>query len=102
MRKLMFSGRLVRQTSRWKVTGLAALLVTAAACSRDPETLKVRAIEKGDRYTQQGKQPEAIIEYSNAVQAVPKDGAARLKLAEAYSKAGNSAAAAHEYVRAAD
>ena len=67
---------------------LAAML--AAACT-DTETAKQRAFESGNRYFDEKKYPEAIVEYRNAVRADPRFGEARLKLAEAYALTGQRA-----------
>lgn len=92
--------RLQRRTLRHLCA--IALLVCCAACSRDPKARKAEYLKSGDSYAQQGKFPEAILQYRNAVQADPLDGDARLKLAETYSKNHDGANAAREYVRAAD
>ena len=78
------------------------LVLTASACSRDPQSLKAKHEGRGDEYAAQKKYPEAVIEYRNAVQAVPQDGQVRLKLAEALWQAGDRGKGAAEYVRAAD
>lgn len=79
-----------------------AVLLSCAACTRDPETVKARALERAARHEQSGALAAAIIEYRNAVQAVPGDGQAHLKLAEAYSRGGDAARASLEYSTAAD
>jgi tetratricopeptide (TPR) repeat protein len=50
----------------------------------------------------QQKYAEAIVEYRNAVAQDGSDGMVRLKLGDAFAKAGNYAGALSEYVRAAD
>jgi tetratricopeptide (TPR) repeat protein len=81
----------------WTLT----LLLVVTACSKDPQTVKARAEQQGDALMEQGKTDEAIIQYRNAVQAVPTDGPLRLKLADALWKTDRRRAAG-EYVRAAD
>ncbi len=81
---------------------LAVVVFVTASCSRDPKAVKARAVESGDRYVAAGKTAEAIVEYRNAIQADPRDGELRLKLADLYSKTGNLALAAGEFVGAAD
>ncbi len=78
------------------------LLAIATACNRDAEGTKARYIASGDRYSAAGQYPEAVLEYRNAVQAAPRAGDARKKLAEAYVRTGNVPNALGEYVRAAD
>ena len=86
---------------RWLV---CALLVCGVgiACTRDPQAAKQQYLESGDRYLADGKPAEALIQYRNAVQRVPLDGEARVKLADAYMAAREYASATEEYVRAAD
>lgn len=81
------------------VLGLAFL---AGACARDPQAAMERHLASGDKYQAEGRLPEAIIEYRNAVQRQPNAGPARRKLAEAYLKANDPAKALPELVRAAD
>jgi tetratricopeptide (TPR) repeat protein len=78
------------------------LLVAAAGCSRDPDIAKREYVRSGDRYVEQQKFREAIVEYRNAVQQDPRFGEARLKLADAYLQVGEVGNAYREYVRAAD
>lgn len=79
-----------------------AIVIVAAACAKDPEIAKREFVASGDRYVQQGKYKEAVVQYRNAVQQDPLYGAARLKLADAYAKAGDPVNAAREYIRAGD
>jgi tetratricopeptide (TPR) repeat protein len=80
--------------------GVAAAVI-ASACS-DPEVAKARHMEKADRHMANQEYQQAILEYRNALKAVPRDGEGRFKLAEAYLKVGRPMEAAREYVRAAD
>lgn len=77
-------------------------LVLAGACSKDPEVAKREFVASGDRYMEEGKLPEAIIEYRNAVQQDPLYGEARSKLATAHRQNRDLVAALPEAVRAAD
>lgn len=76
--------------------------VLLAACSQDPKETAREALEQGNKHAEQNKYPEAIIEYRRAVQADPRLGEARLKLAFAYASTGDGVNALREYVRAAD
>ena len=76
-------------------------LVVAVACSGDPAEQRRRFIANGDKYSQEGKTAEAIIEYQNAVQVDARSGDARVKLATAYEAVGDLKAL-DAYVRAAD
>jgi tetratricopeptide (TPR) repeat protein len=79
---------------------LASVLITAACA--DPETRKVELVTNGDRHLAEGRPEAAIIEYRNAIKLDEKYGAARLKLADAYSATNNPRAAITEYIRAGD
>jgi putative PEP-CTERM system TPR-repeat lipoprotein len=81
---------------------LVGSLSVAAACSQDPQVAMQKAVARGDGYLAAGKLPEAILEYRNAVQAEARAGEARVKLADAYARAGDGAKALEQYVRAAD
>lgn len=81
---------------------LAVALVGAASCSKDPQKAKLEYMASGDRYVQQNKLQEAVVEYRNAIQQDPKFGEARFKLAETYAKLQDARNAYREYVRAAD
>ena len=76
--------------------------VAITACSPDPERAKHEYLKSGDRYFDQQKFSEAIVQYRNALQQDAKFGDARLKLARTYEKLGDVANATREYVRAAD
>jgi tetratricopeptide (TPR) repeat protein len=78
---------------------LTALM--ASSCS-NPETAKVRHLERGDRYAAEKRDEFAVVEYASAVKLDPKYGEARLKLAETYERLNNLRAAFPEYIRAAD
>jgi tetratricopeptide (TPR) repeat protein len=83
---------------------LGALCVTAlltASCG-NPETRKVRHVERGDEYAAEKRDEFAVVEYASAIKIDPKYGVARLRLAETYERLNNVRAAFPEYVRAAD
>jgi tetratricopeptide (TPR) repeat protein len=80
----------------------AAVVLTTAACSKDPEVAKREYVRSGDTYVANKQYREAIVEYRNAVQQDPRFGEARSKLAEAYFQAGDIENAFREYIRAAD
>ncbi|HEY5027219.1 MAG TPA: hypothetical protein VIK39_02335, partial [Candidatus Angelobacter sp.] len=67
---------------RW--TLLFALFLTAAlqwSCHRDPATRIQKAMERGDREFNEGKCPEAIIYYGQALQVDSHYAPAHYKLA---------------------
>jgi putative PEP-CTERM system TPR-repeat lipoprotein len=78
---------------------LAALM--ASSCS-NPETEKVRHLERGNQYAAEKRDEFAVVEYASAVKIDPKFGEARFKLAETYERLNNVRAAFPEYIRAAD
>ena len=80
----------------------AAVLLTTAACSKDPEVAKREYVRSGDTYVAKKQYREAIVEYRNAIQQDPRFGEARSKLAEAYFQIGDIENAFREYIRAAD
>ncbi|MGB5197950.1 MAG: hypothetical protein WBN64_12895 [Candidatus Deferrimicrobium sp.] len=43
------------------------------SCDRSPEGKLAKHIKRGDEYAKEEKFKEAVIEYRNAVKAVPKD-----------------------------
>ena len=78
---------------------LAALM--ASSCS-NPETEKVRHLERGNQYAAEKRDEFAVVEYASAVKIDPKFGEARFKLAETYERLNNPRAAFPEFIRAAD
>lgn len=81
---------------------VAILGAATAGCKSDPKVVAQKAFAKGNEHLANAKLPEAIIEYRRAVQADPRLGEARLKLANAYASTGDGVNALREYVRAAD
>ena len=57
--------------------------VFLGSCDRSPEGKLAKHVKRGDEYVKEEKFKEAVIEYKNAVKAVPKDPAAHWKLAKA-------------------
>src|SRR5262245_66572318 len=89
-------------TTRRATFALLGLCVIVAGCRKDPETAKRQYFASAEQYMAEGKIPEAIVQYRNAIQQDPKYGEARYKLAEAYAKSNDAQNAFREYVRAAD
>jgi len=75
-------------SKRLLVGAAIALLAILAGCSRDPEVVKRRYLENGNKYFNQGKFKEAVLMYSNAVKQDPKFGEAYLKLGDAQLRRG--------------
>ena len=84
------------------VVVIALAAIAGAGCSKDPLKKSRDSIASGDRYAAEKKFKEAVIEYRNAVQADPRSGDARLKLADAYLQLKELPNAYSETIRAAD
>jgi tetratricopeptide (TPR) repeat protein len=94
-----------RRVHAVRAPGVAMVLVSALAahgCSSDPAVEKQRYLESANRYAEQGKLGEAVIDYRNALQVDPRFAEARLKIAQTYARLGDGSNALREYVRAAD
>src|SRR6185369_207859 len=68
---------------------LLAVLVGLVSCSRDPNVVKKRYLESGNKYFDKGRLKEASIQYRNALKRDPKFGAAHYKLALVALKTGD-------------
>ena len=49
------------------IVSLLAVLAPMTACSKDPESAKRDYLARADRYVEQKKLREAVIEYRNAI-----------------------------------
>ena len=83
------------------IAPLCALLVLVAGCE-SKEAIRDRSLKEAANYVAQGKLPEAIIAYRQAIQADPQNGPARLKLADLLIQTDKAGQALEQYVRAAD
>jgi tetratricopeptide (TPR) repeat protein len=63
------------------VAVLVAALLGLVSCSRDPQVVKKRYFESGNKYFEKGRYREASIQYRNAIKTDPKYGVAYYKLA---------------------
>jgi tetratricopeptide (TPR) repeat protein len=83
---------------------LVGFLVPAlfSACNRDPNVLKQKYLESGNRYRDKGKFREAAIEYSNAIQKDPRFAEAHYQLGETYLKLRDGSRAYAEFSRTVD
>jgi len=88
--------------TRGRVAGLLLAILLGVGCRTNPEVAKQEYLKSGDRFMEQQKYAEAIVQYRNALQQDARFGQARYKLAEAYIKHGDATNAFREYVRAAD
>lgn len=80
----------------------AAVMLCLSGCSRDPEVVKRRYLENGNKYFDQGKYKEAVLMYSNAVKQDPRFGEAYHKLGDAQIRRGAYREAAAAYRRAVE
>src|ERR1022692_4195625 len=68
---------------------ILAVLVGFTSCSRDPNVVKKRYLESGNKYFEKGRYKEASIQYRNALKRDPKYGPAYYKLALVGLKSGD-------------
>jgi tetratricopeptide (TPR) repeat protein len=68
---------------------LAILTLLSQGCTRNPNVRKVKYLNSGKAYAAQGKEKEAIIQFSNAVKIDPHYADAHFELAKAYLKTGS-------------
>ena len=78
----------------------AAALLTLVSCSRDPNVVKRRYLESGNRYFDRGKYKEAAIMYADALQKDHLWGPAHYKLGLTWIKTGNLSGAVNELHKA--
>lgn len=78
-----------------------ALCATLTACA-DSETTKRKYFDSAEKYFQEQKYDEAIVEYRNALKYDTQYAEARFRLAEAYIAKNDYRNAYPEYIRAAD
>jgi tetratricopeptide (TPR) repeat protein len=81
---------------------LVALAILLGGCSRNPDIVKRKYLENGDKYYKQGKYKEASIMYRNAVKIDPKYGDAYLKLGESELRRGDARQAVRALRRAVE
>jgi tetratricopeptide (TPR) repeat protein len=85
--------------------GPVALLVSLAllsGCFRDPNVRKQKYLESGQRYSAEGKDREAAIQYSNALRIDKNFAEAHYALAQTYSHMGSFSLAYGELLRTVD
>jgi cellulose synthase operon protein C len=81
---------------------VVCLLVTLAACTRDPHVRKQKYFDSGSKYFSQGMYREAVIQYSNALQIDSRYVEAHYQLSRTYLRLGNNARAYQELSRAVE
>ncbi len=91
-----------RPINRQAVRGVVALLLSLlllSGCFRDPNVRKHKYFESGQRYSAQGKDKEAVIQFSNALKIDKNFGDAHYALAQTYLHMGAFNAAYGELQR---
>jgi Tfp pilus assembly protein PilF len=94
-----------RLRNRCAALGTVALFISLAllsGCHRDPNVRKHKYLESGERYSAQGKDREAAIQFSNALKIDKNFAEAHYDLAQVYLHMGAYSAAYGELLRAAD
>ncbi len=81
---------------------VAALLVAGVSCSRDPNIVKLKYVQNGNRYFDKGKYKEAYIMYRKALEKDRKYGEAYYRLALTDLRLGRVTDALRDFQRAAD
>src|SRR5688572_24139745 len=94
--------RLSRRAQTFAAVAVLASALAAIGCSSDPSVRKQRYLESANRYVEQGKLREAVIDYRNALQLDARFAEAQLKIAHTYARLGDGGNALREFVRAAD
>ena len=84
------------------VSVILAALVGFTSCSRDPNVVKKRYLESGNKYFDKGRYKEASIQYRNALKRDQKYGAAHYKLALVSLKVGDVAGSVPSLRRAVE
>lgn len=85
-----------------KLAAVALVFLAVAGCSRDPNVLKKKYVESGDKYFRSGKYKEASILYRKALAKDARYGDAYAKLAETEVRLGRYGEAVRAYQRAVD
>jgi len=81
---------------------LVAALIGLVSCSRDPQVVKKRYFESGNKYFEKARYREASIQYRNAIKTDPKYGAAYYKLALTSLRSGDYGGAVFQLRRAVE
>src|SRR5579864_3794858 len=78
------------------------LIAAGTSCSRDPNVIKTRYLQNGNKYFERGKYKEASIMYRTALQKDAKFGEGYYRLALADQKMGQPLAAVSNLRRAVE
>jgi tetratricopeptide (TPR) repeat protein len=71
-------------------------------CMRSPEAMRDRSLAAGKRLMDKGDPRRALLEFKNAVQAMPRDAEAQYQLGNAYGATGDLGASAAAFRRATE
>ncbi len=74
-----------------RIIPVFCMALALVSCSRDPQVLKKKYLETGNKYFDRGKFKEAAIMYRRSLSADPKYGAAYYKLASTFLRLGQPA-----------
>lgn len=85
-----------------KAVACVALLAVGVSCSRDPQVVKRKYVENGNRYFEKGKYKEAHIMYRNALRHDRKYGEAYYRLGLTELKLAQPLSAFRNFVRATE
>ena len=88
--------------SKHLVAVVLAVLLGLVSCSRDPNVVKRRYFESGNKYFDKGLYKQASIQYRNALKQDPKYAAAHYKLALTYMRIPDISAAVNSFRRAVE
>jgi tetratricopeptide (TPR) repeat protein len=88
------------KSSRYALLALA--IVAGVSCSRDPNVVKVKYLENGNRYFDKGQYKEAYIMYRNALKKDMKYSEAYFRVAQTELRMGRPLDAARDFRRAID
>jgi tetratricopeptide (TPR) repeat protein len=85
-----------------RVLCIALIAFAGVSCSRDPEVVKKKYLQNGNRYFEKGKYKEAYIMYRNALKKDPRYSEAYYRAALTEMQMAQPAAALRDLRRAAD
>src|SRR5579871_2188293 len=84
---------------RWRLAAAIPLLLLLNGCAHSPQAMKDRSLATGRKLMDKGDYRRALLEFKNAVQAVPRDAEAQFELGNAYAANGDLGSAASSYMK---
>ncbi len=85
-----------------RIVSIALIVFAGVSCSRDPEVVKRKYLQNGNRYFEKGKYKEAYIMYRNALKKDPRYSEAYYRVGLTELRIGQPVAALRDMRRAAD